>query len=316
MPSARAAAATLSVRYQSTDAQGHVAFIGLGNMGAHMARNLIKGGHSLSVFDLSADACASLADAGASVASSPAAAVDGATTVVTMLPSSPHVEAVYTGKDGVFETMGDGTVCIDSSTIDPAMSQKVAALTIQRGGSFVDAPVSGGVGGAEAGTLTFMVGGSEEHFATSKLVMDLMGANVVHCGDVGTGQVAKLCNNMMLGISMIGASETMNMGVKMGMDAKLLANILSTSTGRCWSLDTYNPCPGVFEGIPSSNDYKGGFGSALMLKDLGLAQDAAGSNGAATPLGAMATQIYQEMTNQGFGEKDFASAYQYLKNLK
>ena len=141
-------------------------------------------------------------------------AVDGATTVVTMLPSSPHVEAVYTGKDGVFETMGDGTVCIDSSTIDPAMSQKVAALTIQRGGSFVDAPVSGGVGGAEAGTLTFMVGGSEEHFATSKLVMDLMGANVVHCGDVGTGQVAKLCNNMMLGISMIGASETMNMGVK------------------------------------------------------------------------------------------------------
>jgi len=294
-------------------ANDKVGFIGLGNMGAHMARNLLKSGKTLSVFDLNQSAVDDLASSGATAAASPAEAADGATTIITMLPSSPHVEAVFTGENGIFETLGTDVLCIDSSTIDPSMSKKVCAMTEERGCDFVDAPVSGGVGGAEAGTLTFMVGGSDAAFNDANEILVHMGANIVHCGDVGTGQAAKICNNMLLAIGMIGASETMNLGVKLGMDPKLLAGILNTSTGRNWATEIYNPCPGVVDGAPAGRGYTGGFGSALMNKDVGLALDAARDAGATIPLGTLSREVYTAMCDAGYAEKDFSSAYEFLQ---
>lgn len=277
-----------------------------------MARNLLKAGYPLVVSDVNEVAVNSLVTAGAKAEKYPAGVASRVKCLITMLPSSPHVQLVYTGDNGILKTVQSSTLLIDASTIDPAVSISMSQLAEKVNASFVDAPVSGGVGGAEAGTLTFMVGGSEKSFLDSKVVLAAMGKNIVHCGAVGTGQAAKICNNMLLGISMLGTSEAMNLGVKLGIDPKLLAGILNTSSGRCWSSEVYNPCPGVLPAVPASRGYTGGFGSALMSKDLGLAMGAASAAKASIPLGSLASQIYSIMCSQGFAEKDFSSAYEFL----
>lgn len=301
----------LSASYQRQS--NSIGFIGLGNMGAHMARNLLKKDFNVTVFDLSPAAVKSVTDAGAKSVGSPAELASQHTTIVTMLPSSPHVRDVYAGDDGILGAVQSGSLLLDSSTIDPAVSQEMAALANDKGATFMDAPVSGGVVAARDALLTFMVGGPEAKFNEAKAILDNMGKNVVHCGGVGTGQAAKICNNMLLGISMIGASETMNLGIHLGLDPKLLAKILNMSSGRCWSTEMYNPCPGVIEGIPSSNNYQGGFGTALMAKDLGLAQNAATATLCPTPMGSLAHQIYRIMSKTDLKNKDFASVFKFLQ---
>jgi 3-hydroxyisobutyrate dehydrogenase len=294
----------------------HVAFIGLGNMGSRMAANLLKKGHRLSVFDVHAPAAAKLKALGATVAASPADAARGADAVVTMLPSSPHVRDVFE-RDGVFEACrAKRPLLVDSSTIDPAVSRALAERARRDFGGMrlVDAPVSGGVGGAEAGTLTFMVGAEGAgDFEAARPLLEGMGKNIVRCGGDGTGQVAKLCNNLVLAISMSAVSEAMNLGVNLGADAKVLAGVINSSSGRCWSSDTYNPVPGVMPGVPSSRGYSGGFGSALMAKDLGLALDAARAAGAPLPTGSAAAALYAMLLAHGKGEKDFSVVYEFLR---
>jgi 3-hydroxyisobutyrate dehydrogenase len=290
----------------------NIAFIGLGNMGAPMARNLIKAGHALIVHDVVAGAVAKFAALGAQTAGSPAQAAAGAELIITMLPSSPHVREVYTSEHGVFAGAKADALLIDCSTIDPAAAREVAAQAAKRGNAMLDAPVSGGTGGAEAATLTFMVGGEANAFAQAKPILASMGKNIVHCGAPGTGQVAKICNNMLLAISMIGTAETMSLGVKLGIDPKLLASIINTSSGRCWSSDTYNPYPGVIETAPASRGYTGGFGADLMLKDLALAIDAARAAKQPVALGALAQQLYQMMSARGDGGKDFSGIIKLL----
>jgi len=234
--------------------------------------------------------------------------------VITMLPSSPHVRSVYMGDFGVFSTVKPGTPLIDCSTIDPLTSREVAMDAKAKSCPMVDAPVSGGVGGAEAGTLTFMVGGEARDFEAAKPVLQAMGKNIVHCGGAGNGQVAKICNNMMLAIEMIATSEGMTLAAKLGMDPKVFASIVNTSSGRCWSSDTYNPYPGVLENVPASRGYSGGFGADLMLKDLTLVTEAAKSARHPVMLGAIAQQIYQKHSVDGNGAKDFSSVIlQYMK---
>jgi 3-hydroxyisobutyrate dehydrogenase len=284
-----------------------IAFIGLGNMGGPMARNLLKGGHELKVFDVVQKNVDALTAAGASAAPSAKAVVAGADLVLTMLPSSPHVKSVYLGADGVLAGVAAGIPLIDSSTIDPATAREVAAAAVKHGNPMADAPVSGGTGGAAAGTLTFMVGAEPALFETIKPILALMGKNIVQCGGSGTGQVAKICNNMLLGISMIGVAEAMNLGAALGIDPKVLAGIINTSSGRCWSSDTYNPYPGVMENVPAARGYTGGFGSDLMLKDLGLATDAARQAKQSVAMGALAQQLYQLWSAQGGGAQDFSA---------
>ncbi|EEA04290.1 3-hydroxyisobutyrate dehydrogenase [Burkholderia sp. H160] len=284
-----------------------IGFVGLGHMGSPMALNLLKAGHALNVFDLSTQAVQSLVDAGARAATSPKAAATDVEFVITMLPAAAHVKSVLTGDDGILAGVGKNVTIIDSSTIDPASVKAFADLVKQNGNTFVDAPVSGGTGGAAAGTLTFMVGGSAAVFEHVRPVLSAMGKNIVHCGDTSTGQVAKICNNLVLGITMAGVSEAMALGEALGIDPKVLGGIINTSTGRCWSSDTYNPFPGVIETAPSTRGYSGGFGTDLMLKDLGLATDAA--KGARQPvyLGALAQQLYQTMSTKGAGKLDFSA---------
>jgi 3-hydroxyisobutyrate dehydrogenase len=290
-------------------------------MGGHMAANLLKHGHALTVFDMSSQATAKLVALGARKAASPAEVASNSTVVITMLPSSPHVKEVYTSANsGILQAVRKGCLLIDSSTIDPATAREVAAQAHRIPGvHMVDAPVSGGVGGAEGGTLTFMVGGSVAAFDLAKPVLACMGKNIVHCGDAGTGQVAKVANNLVLAISMIAVSEGMNLGTALGMDASKLAGIFNTSSARCWSSDTYNPYPGVMSGVPSSRDYSGGFGVDLMLKDVGLAMDAARTAGVLqSPMGQQAQQLYQQVSKLGLGNKDFSVVFQVLQqaNLK
>ncbi|MFP5339027.1 MAG: 3-hydroxyisobutyrate dehydrogenase [Gammaproteobacteria bacterium] len=286
----------------------HIGFLGLGNMGAPMARNLLKAGHSLTVFDPFTQAVAALVEAGASAAASPTAvAKAGVEAIVTMLPTAAHVKQVYLGKDGLLAHVGQGVLLIDSSTIDPLSAREVATLAIAQGNPMLDAPVSGGTGGAAAGTLTFMVGGSVSVFDQALPILSAMGKNVVHCGSAGNGQVAKIANNMLLGISMVGVAEAMALGVALGMDAKVLAGIINTSSGRCWSSEVYNPFPGVLDNVPAARGYSGGFGSDLMLKDLGLATDAARHARQPVPLGATAQQLYQTFSLQGHGGLDFSA---------
>jgi len=284
-----------------------IGFIGLGHMGAPMALNLLKAGHTVSVFDLSASAMQTLADAGAQKAASAKAAASSAECVITMLPAAAHVRGVLTAEDGVLAGVAQGVTIIDSSTIDPASVKEFAKLAAAQGNAFVDAPVSGGTGGAAAGTLTFMVGATAALYESVKPVLSGMGKNIVHCGETGTGQVAKICNNLVLGITMAGVAEAMALGEALGIDPKVLGGIMNTSTGRCWSSDTYNPYPGVIETAPSSRGYTGGFGTDLMLKDLGLATDAA--KGAHQPayMGALAQQLYQAMSSRGDGKLDFSA---------
>jgi 3-hydroxyisobutyrate dehydrogenase len=284
-----------------------IAFIGLGHMGAPMARNLLKAGHALLVYDVVQTSVDNAVAAGAKAAKSARAAASEAELVITMLPSSPHVRTAYLGEEGVLAGITRGVPLVDSSTIDPHTARDVAALAAKQGNPMADAPVSGGTGGAEAATLTFMVGATPELFARVQPVLAKMGKNIVHCGDSGNGQVAKICNNMLLAISMIGVSEAMSLGVSLGIDAKVLAGILNTSSGRCWSSDTYNPYPGVMEGVPAARGYTGGFGADLMLKDLGLASDAAKQARQPIVLGAMAQQLYQMFSAQGSGGQDFSA---------
>lgn len=286
----------------------HIGFIGLGNMGAPMARNLLKAGHRLTVFDLSEAAVAGLATAGATPAASPAAvARTDAELVITMLPASAHVKGVYLGEDGLLAHVRPGVLLIDSSTIDPLSAREVAAAARAHGNPMLDAPVSGGTGGAAAGTLTFMVGGEAADFDRAQPVLAAMGRNIVHCGGAGNGQVAKVANNMLLGISMIGVAEAMSLGVALGMDPQVLAGIINTSSGRCWSSDTYNPFPGVMDNVPAARGYTGGFGTDLMLKDLGLASEAAKQARQPVILGALAQQLYQTFSAQGHGGLDFSA---------
>jgi 3-hydroxyisobutyrate dehydrogenase len=290
-----------------------IAFIGLGHMGAPMARNLLKAGHSLVVFDVVQKNVDALTAAGATGAATAGQAASQGDLVITMLPSSPHVKAVYLGKDGVLTGVRHGISLIDSSTIDPHTAREVAGIAADSGNPMADAPVSGGTGGAEAGTLTFMVGATPDLFERIKPVLAHMGKNVVHCGAAGTGQVAKICNNMLLGISMIGVAEAMNLGTALGIDAKVLAGIINTSSGRCWSSDTYNPYPGVMDNVPAARGYTGGFGTDLMLKDLGLATDAARQVKQSVVMGAAAQQLYQLWSGHGAGGQDFSSIINLVK---
>ncbi|MFJ4144081.1 3-hydroxyisobutyrate dehydrogenase [Pseudomonas sp. NPDC089734] len=284
-----------------------IAFIGLGNMGAPMARNLIQAGHQLQVCDLNKTILAELAAQGASIRETPRHAAQGSELVITMLPAATHVRSVYLDKDGVLEGIAAGVPAVDCSTIDPQTIRDISAQAARQGVVLGDAPVSGGTAGAQAGTLTFMVGGTADHFAVLKPVLAQMGRNIVHCGEVGTGQIAKICNNMLLAISMIGISESMALGNALGIDPQVLAGIINTSTGRCWSSEFYNPWPGIVETAPASRGYTGGFGAQLMLKDLGLATEAAKTAHQPVILGALAHQLYQAMNLRGDGHKDFSA---------
>lgn len=285
----------------------NIAFIGLGNMGAPMARNLIKAGHRLLLVDLNQSVLAELSGLGAEVAASPRDAAEQAELVITMLPAAAHVRAVFQGENGVLAGIRAGTPVVDCSTIDPQTARDLHAAAARQGVDFADAPVSGGTGGAQAGTLTFMVGASQALFATLQPVLAQMGKNIVHCGEVGTGQVAKICNNMLLGISMIGVAEAMALGNALGIDTQVLAGVINSSTGRCWSAETYNPWPDIVPTAPASRGYSGGFGASLMLKDLGLATEAAKQASQPVVMGALAQQLYQAMALRGDGGLDFSA---------
>ena len=293
-----------------------IAFIGLGNMGGPMAMNLLRAGHSLSAFDLSKEACAKLAVDGLPIAISAEATLDGAEVVISMLPASAHVDGLYlggNGQSGILEKMAAGTLVIDSSTIAAATSRKVAEAAAARGIAVIDAPVSGGTGGAIAGTLTFMVGGSMVDLERARPLLEKMGANIFHAGDVGAGQTAKICNNMLLGILMIGTSEAIALGVANGLDPKVLSEIMRRSSGGNWALEKYNPLPGVMEAAPASKNYAGGFGTDLMLKDLGLAQENAAAVRASTPLGGLARNLYAAHSLAGNGALDFSSVIRMVQ---
>ena len=294
----------------------HIAFIGLGHMGGPMAINLHKAGHSVKAFDLSQDALAKARAEGLAIATSAEDAVQGAEAVVTMLPASQHVESLFLGRDGsggLLAHIAKGALVIDSSTIAAATSQKVAKAAEAAGIAFIDAPVSGGTGGAIAGTLTFMVGGSDADLERARPLLEKMGANIFHAGSVGAGQTAKICNNMLLGILMIGTSEAMALGVANGLDPKVLAEIMRRSSGGNWALEKYNPFPGVHENAPASKGYAGGFGTDLMLKDLGLAQENAMAMKASTPLGGLARALYAAHSLAGHGGEDFSSVIKMVQ---
>ncbi|MBX3488100.1 MAG: 3-hydroxyisobutyrate dehydrogenase [Parvibaculum sp.] len=290
-----------------------VGFIGLGNMGGPMARNLLKAGHELKVFDLSEKAVAGLVEAGAAKASRASDAARNVEFVVTMLPAGEHVRSVYLGDEGLVAAAAKGTVFIDSSTIDVPSARETIAAAEKAGMQMVDAPVSGGVGGAEAGTLTFMVGGSDEAFGKAKPLLEKMGKNIFHAGAAGNGQVAKVCNNMILGISMIGVSEAFVLGEKLGLDAQTLFDISSTASGQCWSMTSYCPVPGPVPASPANRNYAPGFSAAMMLKDLRLAQDASKTARTPTPLGAQAAQLYALMEAAGEDGLDFSGVIKLIR---
>ena len=284
-----------------------IAFIGLGNMGLPMAQNLVRAGHEVQGFDVGAAPREAAEAAGIAVAEDLAGAVAGAEVVVTMLPAGPQVRAVYAGLGGVLGAADAGTLLIDCSTIDVETARDVAAQAEAAGLDMLDAPVSGGVGGAAAGTLTFMVGGSAAAFASAEPVLAAMGKSIVHAGDAGTGQAAKICNNMMLGIQMISVCEAMALAEKLGLDQEKLFEISAKASGQCWSLTTYCPVPGPVPNSPANRGYQPGFTAAMMLKDLRLAQSAAQAVGAATPLGAEAAQLYALFASKENEGLDFSA---------
>ena len=287
-----------------------IAFIGLGNMGGPMAANLVKAQHQVFAFDLVAAALDAAVDKGARKAASAAEAVKGAEVVVTMLPAGRHVREVY--EKDVLPNAGKDTLLIDCSTIDVESARHVGALAEKAGLEMIDAPVSGGVGGATAGTLTFMVGGSPSAFAKAKPILEKMGKNLVHAGATGNGQAAKICNNMILGVSMIAVCEGFMLAKRLGLDAQKLFDVASTSSGQCWSLTNYCPVPGPVPTSPANRDYQAGFTAAMMLKDLMLAQQAAQAANATTPLGAEAAQLFSLFVNGGQGAKDFSGIIRML----
>ncbi|MBV8651284.1 MAG: 3-hydroxyisobutyrate dehydrogenase [Alphaproteobacteria bacterium] len=289
-----------------------IGFIGLGNMGGPMAANLVKAGHDVTGFDLSAPALASFAAAGGRRAASIAEAAAAGDIVVTMLPAGPHVRSAYTADGGILGNGRSGALLIDCSTIDVETARSVAGEAAKAGFGMLDAPVSGGVGGASAGTLTFMVGGAEQDFARAQAVLGAMGKTIVHAGPSGNGQAAKICNNMLLGISMIGVCEAFALAAKLGLDDQKLFEISSKSSGQCWSLTNYCPVPGPVPSSPANRDYKPGFTAEMMVKDLKLAQQAAQAAGAATPLGASAAALYSLMVTREGGAADFSAMYRFL----
>jgi 3-hydroxyisobutyrate dehydrogenase len=288
-----------------------IAFIGLGNMGGGMAANLAKAGHEVRAFDLSEEALARAVEAGCQRAASAAEAVSGAEAVVTMLPAGKHVAGVYEGD--VFPNAAPGTLLLDCSTIDVATARSNIAAATAKGLVAVDAPVSGGIAAANAGTLTFMVGGTDEGFARAEPILAKMGKAVIHAGDAGAGQGAKICNNMLLGASMIATCETLALAQKLGLDPQKFFDIASVSSGQCWSLTSYAPLPGVGPVTPADNGYKGGFAAALMLKDLRLAMEAAASVDADVPMGSKARELYEAFVEADKDGRDFSAIIQTLQ---
>ncbi len=287
-----------------------IAFIGLGNMGGPMAGNLVKAGHAVTGFDLVPAAIEAAKAEGVAIAASAAEAAKGAGVIVTMLPAGKHVLAVWGELLGVAKP---GALLIDCSTIDVESARKAHAMAAAKGCLALDAPVSGGTGGAKAGTLTFMCGGSEDAFLAGQPILEKMGKRIVHCGGAGNGQAAKICNNMILGISMIAVSEGFALAEKLGLSHQALFDVASTSSGQCWSLTSYCPVPGPVPASPANNGYKPGFASALMLKDLKLSQEASSAAGVSTPLGAAATQLYALHNAMGEGSTDFSGIIKMLR---
>ena len=301
-----------SRRYFSRE-NSTIGFLGFGNMGSHMATNLVKKGHNLMLYDVSKANTTKAKEIGANILSSPKEVSQNAEIVITMLPAGQHVKTAYLDSNGLLEGARSGSIFVDCTTCEPNVSRLIASEASKINATYLDSPVSGGVGSAKDGKLTFMVGGPLEVLAKIRHLLNIMGKNVIHCGEVGMGETAKICNNMMLGISMIGTSEAMSLGIALGIDPKKLASVLNVSSGRSWCSDTYNPCPGVIEGVPSSNEYKGGFATALMKKDLALSQNMSNQLDLTTPLGALSLHLYRILCNKGFGDKDFSYVFKFLQ---
>ncbi|MCF1428786.1 MAG: 3-hydroxyisobutyrate dehydrogenase [Shewanella sp.] len=295
-----------------------VAFIGLGNMGGPMAANLIRAGMTVTGFDLNPVALKALTNIGGLMARTACGAAAGADVVITMLPAGKHVRGLYLGEEnskGLLDVVGSNTLLIDCSTIDAQSARTVASAAADKGLEFIDAPVSGGTAGAAAGTLTFICGGSDAAFAQAKEVLQVMGANIFHAGGPGAGQIAKICNNMLLSVLMVGTSEALSLGIDNGLDPKVLSDIMKVSSGGNWTLDKYNPCPEVMDNVPSSKGYQGGFMVDLMVKDLGLAMEAALASQSSTPMGALARSLYVSHARGGThpgenGKRDFSSIFE------
>jgi 3-hydroxyisobutyrate dehydrogenase len=290
-----------------------IGFLGLGNMGMPMAQNLLKVGHALAGFDVVAASLGKLNAAGGTAAASVAQACAGAEVVITMLPAIQQVRDVYLDPQGVIASVAPGTLLIDSSTIDVDTARAVSAAAEARGLAMLDAPVSGGIAGAHAASLTFMVGGSAAAFGRARPILEQMGKTIVHAGPAGNGQAAKICNNMILGVSMIAVSEAFLLAEKLGLEAQTLFDISSKSSGQCWSLTSYCPVPGPVPASPANRDYQAGFTAAMMLKDLKLSQDAAAAAGAATPMGAQAAALYEDYCGRGEAGKDFSGIIRMLR---
>jgi 3-hydroxyisobutyrate dehydrogenase len=290
-----------------------IGFIGLGNMGGPMAGNLVKAGHAVAGFDLAPPGLEALAKAGGAPQANASLAVKEAEAVITMLPAGPHVRQVYLGEGGVLAMAARNALLIDCSTIDVETARAVNKAAAAQGFDMLDAPVSGGVGGAAAATLTFMVGGSDAGFARARPLLEAMGKTIVHAGAAGNGQAAKICNNMILGVSMIAVCEGFALAERLGLDWQKLFDISSKSSGQCWSMTNYCPVPGPVPSAPSNRDYQAGFTAEMMLKDLKLAQQAAQAAGATTPLGAEAAALYQLLANNGLAAKDFSVIFRMLR---
>jgi 3-hydroxyisobutyrate dehydrogenase len=290
-----------------------IAFIGLGNMGGPMAVNLVKAGHSVTGFDLSSASCEQARNDGTSIAGSTVDAVQDAGIIITMLPAGKHVLSVWTD---ILPSVKEGTLLIDCSTIDVESARKVHQLAGERGLQSLDAPVSGGVAGAKGATLTFMAGGAKEAFGRAEPILSRMGRKVVHCGEAGAGQAAKICNNMILGISMIGVAEAFVLGEKLGLSHQALFDVASTSSGQCWALMNHCPVPELVPTSAANNGYKPGFAAALMLKDLKLAQQAALASGASTPLGAEAAQLFGLFAGSGHEGDDYSGIINFIRGIQ
>jgi 3-hydroxyisobutyrate dehydrogenase len=290
-----------------------IGFIGLGNMGVPMAANLLKAGHRVTGFDIARGPVETLAAKGGRAAASAAEAASAGEIVITMLPAGPQVRSVYLGAAGVLAHARQGALLIDCSTIDVETARAVAAAAKEARFDMLDAPVSGGVAGAEAASLTFMVGGEADVFARAQPVLAAMGRTIVHAGPAGNGQAAKICNNMVLGVSMIAVCEGFALAERLGLEAQTLFDISSKSSGQCWALTSYCPVPGPVPASPANREYSPGFTAAMMLKDLRLAQQAAGATAAATPLGASAASLYQLFVDDGAGGVDFSGIYRFIR---
>ena len=288
-----------------------IAFIGLGNMGAPMAVNLVKAGHQVRAFDLIPASLQSFVAAGGKQTSSAKEAAEGAEVVISMLPAGRHVSELYSSEGGLLAQLPKGCLVIDSSTIDATTARQVGATALKAGIDFIDAPVSGGVSGAEAGTLSFIVGGEVACFARAKPILEAMGKNIFHAGGVGSGQIAKTCNNMLLSVLMAGTAEALQMGIENGLDPKILSDIMVKSSGRNWALEVYNPVPGVMPGTPACNNYQGGFMVDLMNKDLNLALGVAQESSSKVPMGEQAAALFEAHAKANNGKCDFSSIFKY-----